>query len=102
MLCETLVVCCNVRTTFVPIVETSVTEIEAATPSSFGRESADYLVGVGAVIATVGLLVMILEFFHRTEDAIAYRVWTRPIVLQLMSPFFVVLPCGQFLECITT
>ena len=70
MFCETLVVCCDVRTAFVPIVETSVTEIEAATPSSFGRESADYLIGMGAIMTAMSLLVMIHELIHCTEDAI--------------------------------
>jgi hypothetical protein len=102
MFCETLVVCCDVRTAFVPIVKTSVTEIEAATPSSFGRESADYLIGVGAIIAAMGLLVMVLELIHSTEDAIACRVWTWPIVFQLVSFLFVIFPGGQFLECIAT
>ena len=100
MLCETFVVCCDVCTTLVPIVETSVTEIKAATPSSFGRESADDLIGVRAIVAAMGLLVMILELINCAEDAIARRVWTRPIVLQLVSFLFVVFPRGQFLECI--
>ena len=94
MLCETLIVRCDVCTAFIPIVETSVTEIEAAPPNSFGRESADYLVGVRAVVATMGLLVMILELVNGSEDATTCRMWTRPIVLQFVSFLFVVFPCS--------
>lgn len=79
LLCETFVVCCDMRTALIPIVETSVTEIEATTPSSFGRQTTDRFVGVGTVIATVGLLVMIFELVRPIEDIIARRMRARPL-----------------------
>lgn len=71
MLCKTFIVCRDVGTALVPIGKTSVTEIEAATPSSFGRQSADDFVGVGALVAAVGFVMMVLELVRCAEDIFA-------------------------------